>query len=75
MKILKGLESEQKVLNSYLWQEMNEWCIYIELYCVLLYTQSALQSCVCVFVCVGGVSPQPPSVYSTHLDECCIYNY
>ncbi len=22
MKILKGLESEQKVLNSYLWQEM-----------------------------------------------------
>ncbi len=25
---------------------MNEWCIYIALYCVLLYTQSALQSCV-----------------------------
>ncbi len=24
---------------------MNEWCIYIVLYCVLLYTQSALQSC------------------------------
>ncbi len=24
---------------------MNEWCIYIELYCVLLYTQSASQSC------------------------------
>ncbi len=24
---------------------MNEWCIYIALYCVLLYTQSALQSC------------------------------
>ncbi len=23
---------------------MNEWCIYIALYCVLLYTQSALQS-------------------------------
>ncbi len=35
---------------------MNEWCIYIALYCVLLYTQSALQSCVW-----GGVSsPQPP---------------
>ncbi len=33
---------------------MNEWCIYIALYCVLLYTQSALQSC-------GGVSHQPPS--------------
>ncbi len=26
---------------------MNEWCIYIALYCVLLYTQSALQKCVC----------------------------
>ncbi len=24
---------------------MNEWCIYIALYCVLLYTQDALQSC------------------------------
>ncbi len=24
---------------------INEWCIYIVLYCVLLYTQSALQSC------------------------------
>ncbi len=24
---------------------MNEWCIYKALYCVLLYTQSALQSC------------------------------
>ncbi len=24
---------------------MNEWCIYIELYCVLFYTQSASQSC------------------------------
>ncbi len=23
---------------------MNEWCIYTALYCVLLYTQSALQS-------------------------------
>ncbi len=36
----------------------NERCIYIVLYCVLLYTQSALQSC-------GGVSPQPPPVCST----------
>ncbi len=26
---------------------MNEWHIYIALYCVLLYTQSTLQSCVC----------------------------
>ncbi len=31
---------------------MNERFIYIALYCILLYTQSALQSCVCV--CVGG---------------------
>ncbi len=41
---------------------MNEWCIYIALYCVLLYTQSALQSC-------GGFSPQPPPVCSIHLDD------
>ncbi len=41
---------------------MNEWCIYIALYCVLLYTQSSLQSC-------GGVSPQPPPVCSIHLDD------
>ncbi len=41
---------------------MNEWCIYIALYYVLLYTQSALQSC-------GGVSPQPPPVCSIHLDD------
>ncbi len=32
---------------------MNERFIYIVLYCVLLYTQSALQSCVCVWG--GGV--------------------
>ncbi len=42
--------------------ELNEWSIYIALYCVLLYTQSALQSC-------GGVSPQPPPVCSIHLDH------
>ncbi len=41
---------------------MNEWCFYIALYSVLLYTQSALQSC-------GGVSPQPPPVCSIHLDD------
>ncbi len=33
------------------------------LYCVLLYTQSALQSC------GGGVSPQPPPVCSIHMDD------
>ncbi len=35
---------------------------FIVLYCVLLYTQSTLQSC-------GGVSPQPPSVCSIDLDD------
>ncbi len=30
-------------------KQTNERCIYIALYCVLLYTQSALQSC-------GGIS-------------------
>ncbi len=34
---------------------MNEWSIYIALYCVLLYTQSALQSC-------GGLSSTTTSV-------------
>ncbi len=29
----------------FVYEWMNEWCIYIALYCVLLYTQSALQSC------------------------------
>ncbi len=41
---------------------MNEWGIYIALYCVLLYTQSALQS-------YEGVSLQPPPVCSIHLDD------
>ncbi len=36
--------------------------IYIALYCVLLYTQSALQS-------NEGVSLQPPPVCSIHLDD------
>ncbi len=47
----------------------NEWCIYIALYCVLLYTQSSLQSCVCVGGGGGGVSLQPPPVCSIHLDD------
>ncbi len=38
---------------------MNEWCTYIALYCVLLYTQSALQSCVWGG---GGLSSTPTSV-------------
>ncbi len=44
---------------------MSEWCIYIVLYRVLLYTQSALQSC----GEGGGVSPQPSPVCSIHLDD------
>ncbi len=43
---------------------MNDLCIYIALYYVLLYTQSALQSCG-----GGGGSPQPPPVCSIHLDD------
>ncbi len=39
---------------------MNEWSIYIALYCVLLYTQSTLQS-------YEGVSLQPPPVYNNWL--------
>ncbi len=50
--------------NEYEWMNewMNEWGIYIALYCVLLYTQSALQS-------YEGVSLQPPPVCSIHLDD------
>ncbi len=32
-------------MHEWMLECMNEWCIYIALYCVLLYTQSALQSC------------------------------
>ncbi len=41
-----GLMSEymNKWMNGWMNEWMNEWCIYIALYCVLLYTQSALQS-------------------------------
>ncbi len=56
---LKGYGVFKNLCNEW----MNEWCIYIALYCVLLYTQSALQSC------EGGVSPQPPLVCSIHLDD------
>ncbi len=31
--------------DAYINSRINEWCIYKALYCVLLYTQSALQSC------------------------------
>ncbi len=32
-------------MNEWMNEWTNEQCMYIELYCVLLYTQSALQSC------------------------------
>ncbi len=48
--------------NTVLIWIMNEWCIYIALYCVLLYMQSALQT-------FGGVSPQPPPVCSIYLND------
>ncbi len=45
---------------------MNEWCIYIALYCVLLYTHSALQSCG-----GGGVSTWVVYIviYKMHLEN------
>ncbi len=42
---------------------MIEWCIYIELYCALLYTQMLYN------YVGGGVSPQPPPVCTIHLDD------
>ncbi len=48
---------------------MNEYCIYIMLYCVLLYTQSVLQSCGGGGGGGRGISPQPPPVCSIHLDD------
>ncbi len=39
---------------------MNEWCIYIVPYCVLLYVYMHHE---------GGFSPQPPPVCSIHLDD------
>ncbi len=48
--------------NTVLIWIMNEWCLYIALYCVLLYMQSALQT-------FGGVSPQPPPVCSIYLND------
>ncbi len=32
-------------INTLMNEWMHRWCIYIALYCVLLYTQSTLQSC------------------------------
>ncbi len=43
--ILLKASSAANYLSCYMNEWMNEWCIYIALYCVLLYTQSALQSC------------------------------
>ncbi len=63
---LFGLQKVDAIRNRWLrlftTEWMNEWCTYIALYCVLLYTQSAVQSCG-----GGGGSPQPPPVCSIHL--------
>ncbi len=55
-------ELKTSILVTWMNEWMNEWGIYIALYCVLLYTQSALQS-------YEGVSLQPPPVCSIHLDD------
>ncbi len=52
---------EIQFIKRIMYANMNEWCIYIAL-CVLLFTQSALQSW-------GGVSPQPPPLCSMLLDD------
>ncbi len=46
IQFFENLESEgaKKIEIVFKVVQMNEWCIYIALYCVLLYTQSALQS-------------------------------
>ncbi len=56
------------IITGIAYLEMNEWMMHLDsaLYCVLLYTQSALQSC---GGGGGGVSPQPPPVCSIHLDN------
>ncbi len=41
--VVDGVTQTKTKTNILTW--MNEWCIYIVLYCVLLYTQSTLQSC------------------------------
>ncbi len=53
-------QSILKILK--LW--MNEWCIYIALYCILLYTKSALQSC-----WGGGSLLNHHQCGSIHLDD------
>ncbi len=65
VKIVRSRSRHFEISNN-IWQQwMNEWCIYIALYYVLLYTQSALQS----RGGGGGGSPQPPPVCSMHLDD------
>ncbi len=56
------LQSSYQYMCVYADPTLYEWCIYIALYCVLLYTQSALQS-------YGGVFPQPPPMCSIHDDD------
>ncbi len=44
--LISAIIISREAAEVYLYEWINEWCIYIALYCVLLYTQSALQSCV-----------------------------
>ncbi len=57
----QGIPIRLKTCNGLMY--MNEWMMPLySAFCLLLYTQSALQSW-------GGVSPQPPPVCSIHLDD------
>ncbi len=56
----KSIAHKSYELSWWFW--MNEWGIYISLYCVFLYTQSTLQL-------YEGISPQQPPECSIHLDD------
>ncbi len=59
-KGLKGNSILSTLMPSHIYIYMNERCVYIALYSVLLYTQRALQSC------GGGLSSTTISVCSIH---------
>ncbi len=50
--------------STFTWEWMNEWMmhLYIALLCIAVHPK-------CFYNHVGGVSPQPPSMCSIHLDE------
>ncbi len=61
------IKKKNLVSQQWTWLAKCEWWIYIALYRALLYTQSTLQSRVCV--CGGGGSSQPPPLCSILLDD------